>query len=198
MLTPLDAIASRNFCESLACCFHTSMPAVAAEVTIEGKVLTLRHATAAEVIALRHEVHPRLGAFEQDDDRTTRHFGAFTTAGECVSCCTFLVSTPPAEKASLPMGGVLQLRGMSVDKSMARRRLGSTLLAFAEDVLRAENHSDSALKVVVWTNVYDRKEAFNFFEAQDWKMASKRHSPWPATAEVAEPHFVLYKEFGAK
>eukprot|EP00302_Diacronema_sp_CCMP2436_P044942 CAMPEP_0180060838 /NCGR_PEP_ID=MMETSP0985-20121206/6269_1 /TAXON_ID=483367 /ORGANISM="non described non described, Strain CCMP 2436" /LENGTH=204 /DNA_ID=CAMNT_0021990915 /DNA_START=126 /DNA_END=740 /DNA_ORIENTATION=+ len=195
---PLESIlTSVGWCESMANCFrgggaHIVFPlrSDAAKITIDSDAITMRHATKAEVAGLHLARHPKLHALPEDDLISTRHFGAFTKSGECVCCCTYLASALVGHSGEGVFEHVLQLRGVSTAEKFERQLLASTLLKFAEEVLRHENRD---LPVVTWTKAYDRREAMIFFESQGWKKVTSVYS---ATTEVAEPHLKMEKQLG--
>jgi GNAT superfamily N-acetyltransferase len=126
--------------------------------------LVVRGATLAEVFPLRHaELRPGFppdaARFDGDDEPTTRHFGAFLgDAGALVGCASFMRRPWRGEPA-------WQLRGMATRADHVRRGIGTRLLRFAEETLRAAGELR-----LLWCNA--RLTAVPFYERVGWVIAS--------------------------
>jgi predicted GNAT family N-acyltransferase len=152
-------------------------PAAAGEHRVGAARFTLRRATLAEILALRHAVlrpgRPLLAAaFDGDDDADTRHFGAFDAAGANVGCLSFMRRPLAGEPAH-------QLRGMATRADLARCGLGAALLGVAVRAVRAE--SGIAL---FWCNA--RCEAADFYRRLGWTVRSA-----PFDVPDVGPHVVM-------
>ena len=125
--------------------------------------LRVRRATLAEILPLRHAVlrpgRPLATAhFDGDDEPTTVHLAAVLDAsGEVVGCATLL----PRPHEQQPGW---QLRGMATRADLARRGVGSAMLAAAEDLVRAAGGT------LLWCNA--RLAAVPFFASAGWRVVS--------------------------
>jgi GNAT superfamily N-acetyltransferase len=140
----------------------------------------LRRASLAEILALRHaELRAGLpleaAHFDGDDDPDVLHCGAFLAdSGEIASCVTL---TPrPWQKTS-----AWQLRGMATRADLVRHGVGSALLRFALETLRAERGP-----VLVWCNA--RVPAIPFYAKQGWEVVSEVFD-----IPTAGPHRVMLR-----
>lgn len=126
--------------------------------------LELRRASLEEILSLRHAVlRPGLpldtARFDGDDERQTRHFGAFLAdTGEAIACVSCM--RRPRDGAD-----AWQLRGMATRADLAGRGIGRVLLAFALDALGAEGGPR-----LLWCNA--RVTALRFWEREGWAVAS--------------------------
>jgi GNAT superfamily N-acetyltransferase len=124
----------------------------------------VRRASLAEIVGLRHaELRQGLpletAHFDGDEDPGSLHCGAFLVAGGEPVGCVSIVPRRGANEADW------QLRGMATRADLARRGIGSTLLRFALDTLRAERGP-----VLVWCNA--RVPAVPFYARQGWEVVS--------------------------
>ncbi len=125
--------------------------------------MVVRRASLAEIFPLRHAVlRPGLpaasAAFEGDDEPATRHFAACAADGALAGCASFMRRPWRGEPA-------WQLRGMATHPERTRHGVGTTLLAAAEALLRAEG--DVRL---LWCNA--RLAAVPFYQRVGWEVAS--------------------------
>lgn len=140
----------------------------------------IRRAALDEILALRHaELRAGLplesAHFDGDEDPRTLHFGAFLAAtGEAVGCATLVPR--PWEKTP-----GWQLRGMATRADLARGGVGSALLRFALETLRAERGP-----VLVWCNA--RVPAVPFYARQGWEVVSDVFD-----IPTAGPHHVMVR-----
>ena len=126
-------------------------------------MITVRAATVAEILPLRHSVlRPGLpvaaAQFDGDHEATTRHFAALLPDGALVCCASFM--TRPWQDAP-----AYQLRGMATRPDLARQGLGTRLLDFALGVIVAASGPR-----LVWCNA--RLPAVAFYRRLGWTIAS--------------------------
>jgi GNAT superfamily N-acetyltransferase len=145
------------------------------ELQTDQGALTIRRATLAEVVDLRHRVLriglPREAAiFDGDDQPTTRHFAAFYTE-RAVCCATFHENQWQGEPA-------WQLRGMGTDQEFRSKGVGRALLAFAILSLQQEQPLIRRL----WANA--RVPAARFYQSLGWEIASDEFE-----IPTAGPHY---------
>jgi N-acetylglutamate synthase-like GNAT family acetyltransferase len=125
--------------------------------------VTVRRATLAEIIALRHaELRPGLprasAAFDGDDDPTTIHVGAFDGDRTVVGCASLMRRPLDGEDA-------WQLRGMAVRADRVREGIGARVLATTVADAR-----DTGGPRLLWCNA--RIAAVPFYEQQGWRVIS--------------------------
>lgn len=137
------------------------------KLTLRGRTLTLRPATAEEIFALRHQIlrpgRPTQDArFDGDDDPATRHFGAFTDDDHCLACLSLL----PEDYASQDDTGqpAMRLRGMATDEHWQGEGLGRALLSMACNEMR------EAGVTLLWANA--RTTAIDFYRRMGWQTDS--------------------------
>jgi N-acetylglutamate synthase-like GNAT family acetyltransferase len=139
--------------------------------------LTLRRATLAEILDLRHAVlRPGLpleaAAFEGDDEAATQHFGAFAPSGEILGCLSLMRRPWRGAEAH-------QLRGMATHPAHARSGVGRALLAHALRAVVEETGIE-----IVWANA--RTEAAGFYQRLGWKIVSG-----PFEIAGVGPHYLM-------
>lgn len=144
--------------------------------------ITIRRATAAELIDLRHAVlrhgFPREAAtFPGDDDTTARHFAALCD-GEIVGCVTMHQSEWDGEPA-------WQVRGMAVAPNLRNGGIGLRLLAAAETSVR----DDPGAPRLMWCNA--RIPASGFYIKSGWRIVSE-----PFDIPASGPHVKMIKRLG--
>jgi GNAT superfamily N-acetyltransferase len=128
-----------------------------------GAVPTVRRATLAEIIALRHaELRPGMARaaaeFEGDDEPATIHVGAFDADGAVVGCAS-------AMRRPLDGEAAWQLRGMATRADRVRRGVGARVLAtVVAEACRAGGPR------LFWCNA--RVGAVAFYETQGWRVIS--------------------------
>jgi GNAT superfamily N-acetyltransferase len=132
-------------------------------IIINQRLITIRRATAAELIDLRHRVLraglPREEAvFDGDDLPTSRHFGAFDGA-HTVCCATF-------HRADYENEPAWRLRGMATEEAFRGKGVGREVLNYAEQALR----NDDAIRLL-WCNA--RLVAIPFYEGLGWQIVSE-------------------------
>ena len=110
-----------------------------------------------------------------DDLPTTYHFGLYKS-GELVSIATFLYESHPEFSAGFPY----RLRGMATDSSVQGQGLGSLLLVYGVEFLRAKKCD------FIWFNA--REKAFSFYQ----KLGFIIHGPMFEIKDIG-PHKVMYK-----
>jgi predicted GNAT family N-acyltransferase len=140
--------------------------------------VAVRRATLDEILALRHAVlrpgRPRATAhFDGDDEATTVHLAA-ALGGDVVGCCTLL----PRPHDGRPGW---QLRGMATRADLARRGIGTAVLAAADEVVR-EHGGD-----LLWCNA--RLAAVPFYASAGWRVVSDEFD-----VPGIGPHHVMVKE----
>jgi len=140
--------------------------------------LTIRRATADEIVDLRHRVLradlPRESAiFPGDELPTSQHFAAFD-GPNAVCCATFHLEPWQTEPA-------WRLRGMATDDTFRSKGVGRALLNFAEEIVTSENPIR-----LFWCNA--RAPAAQFYQSLDWKIMSDIFE-----IPTAGPHYVMVK-----
>ena len=125
---------------------------------------TVRRATAAEILPLRHAVlrpglPPETARFDGDDEPATIHVGAFAPDGTLVGCAS-LVRRP------LDGADAWQLRGMATRADRVRQGIGAQVLAAT--VARARAAGGPRL---LWCNA--RLAAVPFYRSQGWTVVSE-------------------------
>jgi predicted GNAT family N-acyltransferase len=144
-------------------------------------MLTIEPIKASDTYHLRHTVlRPQQTLedckYEGDEDATTIHLGAFWE-GNLISIGTFLQASHPELEGELPY----QLRGMATDPNYRRQKAGSSLMTYAQDLLRSKG-SD-----LLWCNArYGVKDYY-------------KHMGFEEIGEVFEiapigPHIVMFKK----
>jgi GNAT superfamily N-acetyltransferase len=140
-------------------------------ITCNGKPVTVRAATAAELITLRHRMLrqglPIVEAHFPGDDRpSTRHAGAFAN-GQAVCCATLMVQPWEGETA-------WRLRGMATDPTMQRTGIGREVLQFLTDWVLTESPPEALINGtptrLFWCNA--RTPALEFYRRQGWTVVS--------------------------
>lgn len=146
------------------------MPAVPVQV---------RRAALDEIYALRHAVlrpgRPLDSAqFDGDDEPTTIHVAARREDGAVVGCCTLLPRAHDGRAA-------WQLRGMATRADLARRGVGTAVLAAADAIVR-EHGGD-----LLWCNA--RLAAVPFYASAGWRVVSDEFD-----VPGIGPHHLMVKE----
>jgi GNAT superfamily N-acetyltransferase len=130
---------------------------------IGSKILTIRRAEVAQIVALRHRIL-RAGLpieeahFSGDAEMTTRHVAAFDES-DAVGCATFVLNSWENEPA-------WQLRGMATDIGWQSRGVGEAVLRYAIDLAL-----EAAPVRLFWCNA--RIGALNFYLRQGWEIQSE-------------------------
>ena len=135
--------------------------------------VTLRLATAAEVVDLRHRVLrdglPRHSAVFDGDERPDAYHVVAESGGRVVGCATVHASAWDGAPA-------WQLRGMATDPGLRGAGVGRAMLAHLERLLR-----DGTPVRQLWCNA--RVPAVGFYERLGWRVASD-----PFEIPTAGPH----------
>lgn len=139
----------------------------------------VRRAALDGILGVRHAVlrpgRPLESArFEGDDEPTTIHLAAVHDDGAVVGCCT-LLPRPHAGRAAW------QLRGMATRADLARRGVGTAVLAAADAVVR-ERGGD-----LLWCNA--RLAAVPFYASAGWRVVSDEFD-----VPGIGPHHVMVKD----
>jgi GNAT superfamily N-acetyltransferase len=144
----------------------------------------IRLATIDEIVDLRWRILraglPReMADFEGDREPGTVHVGAFDRAtGQTIGCASFMRRPWQNQPA-------WQLRGMAVRADMQGHGVGRRMLRFAEDVLRAQDHS-----LQLWCNA--RMPATPFYEQLGWQNVGEQFD-----VPTAGPHFKMSRRLVA-
>lgn len=127
--------------------------------------VVLRGASIDEILAVRHAVlRPGLpletARFDGDDAAGTRHFGAFLPGEPAAVACVSCLRRPRYG------ADAWQVRGMATRADLARRGIGSALLAAALAALRAAPGPR-----LLWCNA--RVTALEFWRQAGWSVVSE-------------------------
>ena len=133
------------------------------QLIIDSRLITIRKASAEEIVDLRHRVLranlPRTQAiFPGDDLQSSSHFAAVTEPGDVIGCATFHQSVWENQPA-------FQLRGMATDPVWAGQGIGKAVLGFAVDWVQ----TISPIRLL-WCNA--RLIAVPFYQKLGWTIVS--------------------------
>jgi GNAT superfamily N-acetyltransferase len=125
--------------------------------------LTVRRATLAEIVDLRHsELRPGLprasAEFDGDGEPATIHVGAFADDGAVVGCASVM-------RRALDGLDAWQLRGMATRADRVREGIGARVLAA---VVAMAREGDGPR--LLWCNA--RVAAVPFYRSQGWRVIS--------------------------
>jgi len=135
------------------------------DLIIAGQTVIVRRAQPDEIIDLRHRVLraglPRHEAvFPGDDLPTSSHFAALSKDAMVLGCATFHLNTWQDRPA-------FQLRGMATDPAWVGKGIGTAVLNFAVESIKATSPVRQ-----FWCNA--RLIAIPFYEKLGWRIASER------------------------
>lgn len=152
-------------------------------LSVNGTPLTIRRATADEIVDLRHRIlrsglSRESAIFPGDELPTSQHFGAFD-GPNAVCCATFHLEPWQSEPA-------WRLRGMATDDNFRSKGVGRALLNFAEETVTTENPIR-----LFWCNA--RARAARFYQSLDWKIVSDVFE-----IPTAGPHYLMVKRLGQR
>jgi GNAT superfamily N-acetyltransferase len=141
-------------------------PDLTRHLSIDHEPLTIRLATADELVDLRHRVlRTGLGRdaaiFPGDELPTSLHFGAFDAGNTAVCCGTF-------HRSQWESAPAWQLRGMATADRFRGRGVGAVVLQLGEEMARRDADSIRQL----WCNA--RIAAVPFYKRAGWAVVSEQ------------------------
>ncbi len=135
------------------------------------RIMNLRHGV------LRPGLPEETATFEGDTDESTYHFACYLQErGTEPACCVSYM------KVNYNGHEAYQLRGMATHEDFRGKKLGSTLMAFAEQEITERTDI-----TVFWCKA--RVEAIPFYEKQGWACVSEEFE-----IEGVGPHRVMLKQ----